>query len=160
MLAWLDEYFEECICTFCLMLVSSCIMLQVVMRYIFSASSPWAEELAVYGMIFAIYFGACMGARERSHIRITMLVNALPRSLAVSSVVLADILWAAFVAFMIVQTSVYTKLLFDVVYISPGLGIDQKWVQIVIPFALGLLLFRIFQVYWRWSKDDFRGLPL
>ena len=160
MLNWLDEHFEECICTFCLMLVSSCIMLQVVMRYVFSASSPWAEELAVYGMIFAIYFGACMGARERSHIRITMLVNSLPRPISVACVVLADILWAAFVAFMIVQTCIYTKLLFDVVYISPGLGIEQKWVQIVIPFALGLLLFRIIQVYWRWSKDKFQGLPL
>ena len=160
MLAWLDEHFEECLCTGCLMIVSSCILLQVVMRYVFSASSPWAEELAVYCMIFAIYFGACMGARERSHIRITMLVNELPRPLAVGSVVLADLLWAAFVAFMIVQTSVYTKLLFDVVYISPGLGIEQKWVQLVIPFALCLLLFRIIQVYWCWYKDDFRGLPL
>lgn len=160
MIAWLDDHIEECICTICLMLVAACIMIQVIMRYVFSASSPWAEELAVYGMIFAVYFGACMGARERSHIRITLLVNALPRSLSVTAVVLADILWAAFVVFMIVQTSVYTQLLFDVVYISPGLGIDQKWVQLVIPFALGLLLFRIVQVYWRWSKHGFQGLPL
>ncbi len=160
MFKWLDKHLEEVLCSACLTLVASCIMYQVVLRYVFNSASAWAEELAVYGMIFAVYFGAALGAKERAHIRITLLVNALPRPLAIASVVLADILWVGFVIFMIWQTSLYTKLLFEVVFVSPGLGIDQKWVQLVIPIALTLLLFRILQVYRKWSQDGYKGLPL
>ena len=120
----------------------------------------WAEETAVYGMIFAVYLGATMAVRERAHIRITLLVSRLPRPLQVFSVVLADVLWVGFVIFMIVQTVAYTQLLFNVTYQTPGLGIEQRWIQMFIPMLFGLMLFRILQVYWRWKNDNFAGLPL
>lgn len=160
MLSKLDRYFEEVVCTISLVVVASSVFLQVIMRFVFSSASAWAEETAVYGVIFAVYLGASMAVRERAHIRITMLVNALPRALQVASVILADALWFGFVAFMVVQTIEYTKLLFEVTYITPGLGIEQRWVQIVVPAALVLMLFRIAQVYWRWGKTGWKGLPL
>ena len=160
MLSKLDKSFEEVVCTICLSVVACSVMLQVILRFVFSSASAWAEETAVYGMIFAVYLGASMAVRERAHIRITMLVNALPRPLQIASVVLADALWFGFVVFMVTQTIEYTKLLFEVTYITPGLGIEQRWVQIVVPAALVLMLFRILQVYWRWGKAGWKGLPL
>ena len=160
MLAAIDRYFEEVLCTVALSLVAGCVMLQVVLRYVFAAASPWAEELAVYGMIFAVYLGASMATRDRAHIRITLLVNALPRKLQVASVVLADAMWFGFMIFLTWQSTLYVKLLFEVTYISPGLGIEQKWVQIFLPFAMILMMFRIAQVYWRWRNSEWRGLPL
>ncbi|MGH1542862.1 MAG: TRAP transporter small permease [Arenicella sp.] len=160
MLTKLDQYFEEILCTLCLAIVATSVMLQVVLRFFFESASSWAEETAVFGMIFAVYLGASMGVRDRAHIRITLLINAMPRAMQVCSVVLADLLWAGFILFMIVQTSLYTKLLFEVTYISPGLGIEIRWLQLIMPFSFVLILFRILQVYWRWKKDDWRGLPL
>jgi|TARA_R100001369_G_scaffold19891_2_gene36183 C4-dicarboxylate transporter DctM subunit len=160
MLSKIDRYFEEVICTICLAVVVGSVLLQVILRYFFSTAAAWAEETAVYGMIFAIYLGATMAVRERAHIRITLLVNRLPRALQVGAVVLADGLWAGFVIFMIVQTTIYTQLLFNVTYMTPGLGIEQRWVQMIIPMAFALMLFRIGQVYWRWGRDGWKGLPL
>ncbi len=160
MLALLDRYFEEVICSLCLAVVASCVMLQVILRFGFAAAAPWAEEMAVYGMIFAVYLGASMAVRERAHIRVTLVVQVLPRPLQVAAVVLADILWFAFVVFLAWQSVLYSKLLFEVTYISPGLGIEQRWIQIVVPLALALMLFRILQVYWRWRRDGWKGLPL
>ncbi|MEH6443463.1 MAG: TRAP transporter small permease [Oceanospirillaceae bacterium] len=160
MLTKMDKYFEEVICTFCLSVVVGSVLIQVVLRFVFSSAAVWAEETAVYGMIFAVYFGATMAVRDREHIRITLLVNRLSRCWQVASIVLADILWAAFVVFMIVQTVIYSQLLFEVTYQTPGLGIEKRWFQVVIPLAFSLMLFRIFQVYWRWYKDQWRGLPL
>ncbi len=160
MLTKLDQYFEEILCTLCLAIVATSVMLQVVLRFFFESASSWAEETAVFGMIFAVYLGASMGVRDRAHIRITLLINAMPRAMQVCSVVLADLLWAGFILFMIVQTSLYTNLLFEVSYISPGLGIEIRWLQLIMPFSFVLILFRILQVYWRWKKDDWRGLPL
>jgi len=160
MLSKLDRYFEEVICTICLTVVVGSVLLQVILRYFFSTAAAWAEETAVYGMIFAVYLGATMAVRERAHIRITLLVSSLPRALQVASVVLADTLWAGFVIFVIVQTAIYTQLLFNVTYMTPGLGIEQRWVQMIIPMAFGLMLFRILQVYWRWGRDGWKDLPL
>lgn len=160
MLSKLDRYFEEVLCTVFLAVVVCSVLLQVIERFVFHSASVWAEETAVYGMIFSVYLGATMAVRDRAHIRITMLVMRLPRALQVGCIVLADILWAGFVVFMIVQTIGYTRLLFEVTFQTPGLGIEQRWVQMFVPFFFGLMLFRIVQVYWRWRADGFKELPL
>ena len=59
------------------------------------------------------------------------IVLSFPKKLKVASIVLADILWLGFLALMIVQTVVYTKLLFDVSYVLPGLKIELKWLQML-----------------------------
>jgi C4-dicarboxylate transporter, DctQ subunit len=155
-----EQRFEEVVCSFCLALMASCVMLQVVLRYFFSAASAWAEEIAVYSMVFAVYLGASMAIRERAHIRIVFGVMALPRSLAVASIVLADLLWFGFLLLMIWQSSIYMELLFEMTFISPGLGIEQKWFQIVVPFSLVLMVLRMIQVYYRWLSGDEKGPPL
>lgn len=160
MLAKLDRYFEEVLCTLFLCIVVGSVLMQVVLRFFFHSAAAWAEETAVYGMIFAVYLGATMAVRERAHIRITLLISRLPRALQVGCVVLADALWVGFVLFMITQTTTYTQLLFNVTYQTPGLGIEQRWIQMFIPMLFVLMLFRILQVYWRWRSDAFKGLPL
>lgn len=160
MLKIIDKYFEEVFCTIFLTMVVGSVLIQVIMRFFFHSAAVWAEETAVYGMIFAVYLGATMAVRDRGHIRITLLVNRLPYKLQVVSIVFADFLWVGFVIFMIVQTMVYTQLLFSVTYQTPGLGIEQRWVQMFIPMAFGLMLFRILQVYWRWGVTGWKGLPL
>ncbi|WP_171182181.1 TRAP transporter small permease [Ruegeria sp. HKCCD8929] len=160
MLSRIDKHFEEVLCAVFLCVIIGSVLMQVVLRFVFHSAAAWAEETAVYGMIFAVYLGATMATRERAHIRITLLVSRLPRVLQIACVVAADALWLAFVIFMIVQTTTYTQLLFKVTYQTPGLGIEQRWVQMFIPMLFCLMLFRILQVYWRWRADEFRGLPL
>lgn len=160
MLSRIDRYFEETICVICLIGVSCCVMLQVILRFVFSAAAVWAEEVAVYSLIAAVYFGASLAVRERGHIRITVLIDLMPRAMAVASVLLADLLWFGFLIFLFWQSTLYTHLLFEVTYITPGLGIEQKWVQLIVPCALALMTFRMLQVYWRWRQTGWKGLPL
>ncbi len=160
LLSFLDRRFEEVLCGLAISLMACCVMLQVVLRFVFAAASPWAEELAVYGMIIGVYFGAVMAARERQHIRIGILINHSPRPLAVFFVVVADLLWAGFVVLMLLLSIEYMELLFRVTQISPGLGLEQRWIRPVVPIAFAFMLFRMVQVYWRWRADGWKGLPL
>ena len=64
MLAKLDRYFEEVLCTLFLCIVVGSVLMQVVLRFFFHSAAAWAEETAVYGMIFAVYLGATMAVRE------------------------------------------------------------------------------------------------
>ena len=154
-----ERGFEEAVCGACLCVMACCVMLQVVLRHFFSAAAPWAEEIAVYSMIGAVYLGACLAVRERAHIRISLVFNLLPPRLRLATVVLADLMWLAFLGVMFSQSVELVKLLFNTVYISPGLGIEQRWPQSVVPFCILLMMARMAQVYWRWLRGGARGLP-
>ena len=160
MLKKLNQYFEEVFCTFFLSVVFISVITQVVLRFGFSSAAVWAEETAVYGLIFATYLGASLGIKRREHVRITFIVLSFPKKLKVASIILADMLWLGFLALMIVQTIVYTKLLFDVSYVLPGLKIELRWLQMFMPLTFCLMVYRVFEVYWEWKKTGWKGLPL
>ena len=156
----LNQYFEEVLCTFFLSVVFISVITQVVLRFGFSSAAVWAEETAVYGLIFATYLGASLGIKRREHVRITFIVLSFPKKLKVVSIILADMLWLGFLALMIVQTIVYTKLLFDVSYVLPGLKIELRWLQMFMPLTFCLMVYRVCEVYWEWKKTGWKGLPL
>ncbi|MGH1426949.1 MAG: TRAP transporter small permease [Arenicella sp.] len=144
-LKWLEKYFEEALCTICLAMMSTCVMLQVVLRIVFDNAVPWAEEIAVYSMVFAVYLGASLAVREGAHIRVMLLVNLFPKKVQKACLIVADIIWFAFIILMIFQSVVYMELLFETTFISPGLGIEQRWFQLVVPFSLILIALRLIQ---------------
>lgn len=159
-LSALDRRLEECVCGICLCLMAGCVMLQVVLRYAFSAAAPWAEEIAVYSMIGAIYFGASLAVRERAHIRVAFIYDLMPPRVRLATIVLADTLWLLFLFLVLSQSVIFVKLLFETVHVSPGLGIEQRWPQSIVPASIVLMAARILQVYWRWYRDGAKGAPL
>ena len=159
-LRFIDRKLEEVVCGICLCAMACSVMLQVVLRYVFSSAAPWAEEIAVYGMIGAVYFGACLAVRERAHIRVGLVYKLLPSIPRQIMVITADLLWLLFLALVFWQSAVYVNFLFNTVYVSPGLGIEQRWPQSLVPLSILLMMVRLIQVYWRWIKGGAKGLPI
>jgi TRAP-type C4-dicarboxylate transport system permease small subunit len=56
----------------------ACIALQVVMRYVFGNAPSWTEELALLMFSWCIMGGIALGVREGFHVRLDILLNALP----------------------------------------------------------------------------------
>ena len=54
---------------------------QIVWRYVFNDSLTWTEELARYLFVWITFVGAALAIRDRSHIRVALLVDRLPRKL-------------------------------------------------------------------------------
>ena len=52
---------------------------QIVWRYVFNDSLTWTEELARYLFVWITFVGAALAIRDRSHIRVALLVDRLPR---------------------------------------------------------------------------------
>ena len=157
---WLDTYFEEVICSIGIATVATCVFLQFAVRFFFGTGLAWTEELAVYGMVWSMYIGACMCVRAKAQMRILILVQRLPRVLSLSMVILADFIWFGFNIFMVFVGVDYVALLIEQPMISPSLGIDQSLPHIIIPFAFGLMSFRIIQFYVQWIKDGCQDLPV
>jgi TRAP-type C4-dicarboxylate transport system permease small subunit len=55
------------------------ITIQVVMRYVFSYAPPWSEELAILMFSWATIGGLALGVREGFHVRLTLLLDPLPK---------------------------------------------------------------------------------
>lgn len=53
----------------------------IVGRYFFSVSIPWAEEIMLFLMVGCVFTGCCAVAWQSRHIRMDMLISMLPRKL-------------------------------------------------------------------------------
>lgn len=66
-------------------------LLQVSTRYVVESSLPWTEELARLDLIYLTFFGSIVAFQRRVHLRVEMLVNALPRGIRKWLKVLVDL---------------------------------------------------------------------
>src|SRR3712207_979682 len=53
--------------------------IEVLRRFLLSFSSLWGEEIARYSLIFLIWIGASYAVRTRTHIRIDLIFEVVPK---------------------------------------------------------------------------------
>ena len=73
---------EDVFCAVSLLLTTLILFVNVVLRYVFSASTSWAEEMIRYLMIWITFIGGSVCVRHSAHIRMDFLLTLLPRSVA------------------------------------------------------------------------------
>ena len=101
---FLQKCVEEVIpmCTFSIMFIV--FIVQIIARYIFRSPLSWAYEVTVMCYLWTVMYGACYTTRKKSHVKFTMLYDALkPKGKAVL-VFLGDLIIAA--AFLIMSLPV------------------------------------------------------
>ena len=155
----LERHFEEAICCIALSVMSVCVFLQVIMRYVFGSALQWSEEVAAIAMVWAVYMGAALCVRERFHIRIMAGIMLFPRAVTRAFVILADLLAAGYCVFMLVVSWDYLGTLARFTSRTPSLGIDEFYPQSILILGYGLILLRIVQIYVLWGRGGARGVP-
>ena len=81
-LFYLLNHTEEIVIVAMFALMVAVIFLQVIMRYVFSNSLSWSEELGKFLFVWITWLGISLGERMGEHIKITMLVDRLPFKVA------------------------------------------------------------------------------
>lgn len=77
-LKWLLSNFEELVSGVALAVTVLVIGFNVIMRYFFSASMNWAEELSAIAFAWVIFVGSAACYKRYMHIGIDVLVNVFP----------------------------------------------------------------------------------
>ncbi len=67
----------------------------IIGRYVFSVSIPWAEEIMLFLMVGCVFTGCCAVAWQNRHIRMDVLIMALPLKLRGLFNLLADLVFIA-----------------------------------------------------------------
>ncbi|MBJ3774375.1 TRAP transporter small permease [Acuticoccus mangrovi] len=123
-----------------LFLIGAMLTYEVVARYFFNAPTIWAEELSRLFLTWAVFLASAALLRSNDHIRVTVLLDLMPRpakkvahvtSLTFVAVIAGLVAWHGFPT---VAKSFATGR-------SSGsmLDIPQWWSQAAIPLCFGLL---------------------
>lgn len=108
------RHLEEAVLAVGLFTTTIVIFLNTVLRYGFSSSLTWAEELARYVVIWMTFIGMSVCVRNGSHVAMDVLVQRLPRKAQdgvwrlVNAVAVVASLYLAYVGWLVVTGVVRT----------------------------------------------------
>jgi len=66
---------ELIIASACIIVTTSLVLLNVVMRYFFKTGIYWSEEVATACFVWSVFIGAAAGYKHKAHVGVDMLIN-------------------------------------------------------------------------------------
>ena len=72
------DYIEESLVCVCLVVMTALTFVNVVARYVFSASLSFSEEITTYLFVLLSLIGSAVAARRKAHLGFTALIDMAP----------------------------------------------------------------------------------
>ena len=136
------NYIEEILIVFMFVVMVAVIFLQVVSRYIFNNSISWSEALGRYLFVWVSWLGVSIGAREGEHIKITMLVERMPKMKAEIVNIISELIVIIIAGATIYYSTPLTRILIGNNVMENTLHICQVWGFLAVPVGSALMIFR------------------
>lgn len=144
-LKWLNEYLEITLCVILMSAMTLIIFIQVIMRYIFSNSLSWSEELARYLFIWLIYLGISYGCKIMKHIKIDAVLKLFPRGVRPFIMIVGDLIFLGFAIYVMVTGFQLTMLQIQLTKTSPAMRLPLQYVYSAPMIGFALAAFRELQ---------------
>ena len=117
---------------------------QVILRYVFSASNAWSEELARYLFIYDVMIGAAIATRQNTHLQVDALIGILkPKTKCIFTIV-ATVLGIVFLIFLFGYSIVLCQA--ASVNISAGLKVPMSIPYACMPIGAVLMILTSIEV--------------
>ena len=140
------DNFESIFCRVLLVGFVCLLFTQIVSREIFGVSITWIEELSVYMFVWFVYFGASYAAKMAAHNRVTFQFKFLPKTAVNIIEAFADLFWIFFNVYFIYLATDFVFNKMNKFWKSQTLGIEMKYIYMVLPIAFSLMTIRVIQV--------------
>ena len=128
----------EIACATLLTVLIVTIFVQVLARYVFLASTPWSEEIAVYCFIWVVLFGTSIGVRDHSHLVADVLPENLPATLDKGLTALSQSLITVAALVFLWYGADYARL--GITRLSFSMGFPMVYIYIAMPISGGAML--------------------
>lgn len=135
--------FELYAATLCFIVLTVMLTLQVISRYVIGKSWTWMEEFATIMFVWMIYLAISAAVTYRKHLRIDVVLEAVPFKVKKVMLILSNVIFAVFNIYISV-------IMFNVITLlgkskTTMLGIPQQLVYSIIPLALLITVIRLVQ---------------
>ena len=128
--------------------LSLIILLEVIRRYIFSASSPWGEMTARYAFVYLSYIAAAEAIRLRKHIRITLIIDKFSPRLRSMFDLYIDLLTTVLAVLVIYYSLQVINIQWSVNIVMESANVNLAFAYAALPIGWGLLIIRIVQTWY------------
>ena len=116
---------------------------EILFRFIFNVSFPWAEELAIWSMVYLVFMGSAIDINSQSHARIEFFLNLLKPKLRYFIEFFNNIICAILSIFLAYKTfPIISRNMTD---LSPGARIPMGILYISLG-AGGIIFFLFFLI--------------
>ncbi len=147
--------FEEYFVVWSLAAMTIIVFIQVVMRYVFSNSLSWSEEMARFIFLWLSWIGASYAVKESAHFRVEMFANLCKGKSRKYFELFVLIVWFLFSFFL---TGYGTSLVLFLVgsgQFSAAMEIPMAWPYASVPVGCGLMALRLLIEMWKvWNGDE------
>ena len=152
-LKWIDEHLEEWIMIFLLVLISSTMLLQVIMRYVLNNSLSWPEEFGRYCYVWTTFLSLGLTARYGNMLRVTVVMDFVPNLLrSIITIITQLIVVIFFAVFFYNSFGVVSSIkLMGQTSTAMGWPMYAVYYSTIIGFGLGMI--RSFQVLYYEIKN-------
>lgn len=112
---------------------------QVLLRYLFSNSLGWVDELSRFAFIWLVFLAAALVARSGTHIVVDIIDSMVKGCGRRSLLVVSDVALCLFAA--IVGIGGYRLMQVNWTSTAPATGLSMAWVQLILPvFGIATIL--------------------
>lgn len=152
MLKWIythfDEHIETYLATVALVIFTSLVIFQVVMRYVFNSPPAWSEEIARYALVWFVYLSGSYAIKYQRHVKFSVVVDLIGKKLPLVQRLISlmiFLIWLAFLVYMFTLSNEMVRRQFITGQSAPGSQIPMYLVYIGLPLGLSLMSFRVLQ---------------
>ena len=121
------------------------ILVEVVRRYVFGASSPWGEMTARYAFVYLTYVAAAEAIRHRRHIRIDIVPSLLPPRARRWLQRYIDALILVLAAVVIYYSLELIRIQWTVGIVMTAADVNMAFAQAALPLGWTLIVIRVIQ---------------
>lgn len=115
-----------------------CTSAQVICRFVFKISTPWAEEWARFLFIWIVLLGSSCASKLVKHINIDAIVNLLEGKMLIAIKAMSSLALIAFYAICVKSGWSYTMR--GIVQVSAVTITNMALIYVSVPISFGLML--------------------
>lgn len=128
----------EAVCGSLLIGLTAVVFAQVFNRFVLKGTFPWAEEAAIYMMIWMVFLGASINILKGSNIRIDFFVRLLPGKAQHAMDIVCQIICAVFTGLMCGKSWLLIRL--NMHNLAPGIKIPIAVMYAGLTFSAVLMI--------------------
>lgn len=135
-------------------LIVTTVFVEVLRRFLLSYSSIWGEEIARYAFIYVAWIAASACVRDRTHIKLDILLHFAKGRFKAFLYVLNDVMMLAMAVISLYWSVEPVMVSLEFGSVTDGLRISKAWFLFAVPLGFSMLSLRTLQAL----AEDWKAL--